>query len=219
MHVQAFLTKIFSLMFGRVGYGVTFLIRFTPGVMELAMVIGGVTNGPILAVFTLGMLVPWVGQAGALTGFLTGVTLSSWVAGGAQVYRSQLSHASTEAPPFPSSTAHCPTNWTLITNTTDPWPELGAEDPLPGYLPIYELSYIWYSSLGFWLTVLGALLVSLVWGQDSQDTDKRLLSPCLESIIQVDIIILLIVTNSCLFLEFAKFLAEKSLEILGESWK
>ena len=179
---------MFSLVFGCVGYGVTFLIRFMPGMLELAMVIGGVTNGPILAVFSLGMLVPWVGHTGALAGFLSGVTLSSWVAGGAQVYRSQLSHTSISSPPFPNSTALCPANWSIVTNTTsDPGTvmEPGGDTQLPGYLPIYELSYIWYSALGFWLTVLCALLVSLVRGQDSADTDKRLLSPALESIIRV----------------------------------
>ena len=159
-----------------------------PGMLELAMVVGGVTNGPILAVFSLGMLVPWVSSTGALAGFLSGVTLSSWVAGGAQVYRSQLSHTSISSPPFPNSTALCPANWTIVTNSSsDPGTvmEPGDDNQLPGYLPIYELSYIWYSALGFWLTVLCALLVSLVWGQDSADTNKRLLSPCLESIIRV----------------------------------
>ena len=180
---------MFSLLFGCIGYGVTFLIRFMPGMLELAMVIGGVTNGPILAVFSLGMLAPWVGHTGAMAGFLSGVTLSSWVAGGAQIYRSQLSHVSTSQPPFPSSITHCPANWTILTNTSSQVTMLESEADwlLPGYLPIYELSYIWYSALGFWLTVLFALLVSLVWGQDSADTDKRLLSPCLESITRVSV--------------------------------
>ena len=215
---------MFSLMFGCVGYGVTFLIRFMPGMLELAMVVGGVTNGPILAVFTLGMLAPWVGHTGAMAGFLSGVTLSSWVAGGAQIYRSQLSHVSTSQPPFPSSITHCPANWTILTNTSSPVTtmEPGDDYQLPGYLPIYELSYIWYSALGFWLTVLFALLVSLVWGQDSADTDKRLLSPCLEDVIRVSGITQDIDCDKYVFfvyLEFAKFLATKSLEILGESWK
>ena len=180
---------MFSLLFGCIGYGVTFLIRFMPGMLELAMVVGGVTNGPILAVFSLGMLVPWVGQAGALAGFLSGITLSSWVAGGAQIYRSQLSHVSSSQLPFPSSTSHCPSNWTILTNTSSPVSvsESEADWLMPGYLPIYELSYIWYSALGFWLTVLSALLVSLVWGQDSADTDRRLLSPCLESVTRVSV--------------------------------
>ena len=178
---------MFSLLFGCIGYGVTFLIRFMPGMLELAMVIGGVTNGPILAVFSLGMLVPWVGQAGALAGFLSGVTMSSWVAGGAQIYRAQLSHVSSSQLPFPSSTSHCPSNWTMMTNTSSPVTVSEDDWEMPGYLPIYELSYIWYSALGFWLTVLSALLVSLVWGQDSADADKRLLSPCLESIIRVSL--------------------------------
>lgn len=49
---QALATKLFSAMFGLLGYGVTFLIRFMPGMLEAAMVVGGVTNGPIMGVFT-----------------------------------------------------------------------------------------------------------------------------------------------------------------------
>ena len=48
------------MVFGCVGYGVTFLIRYMPGMLELAMVVGGVTNGPVIAVFGLGLLCPRV---------------------------------------------------------------------------------------------------------------------------------------------------------------
>ena len=69
--IQAFLTKIFALFFGAVTFGVTFVIRFPkhlkdannplplisrylPGMLEAAIVIGGVVNGPIIGIFTAG---------------------------------------------------------------------------------------------------------------------------------------------------------------------
>ena len=119
-----------------------------PGMLELALVIGGCTNGPIIGVFTLGMLVPWVSNRGALGGFLTGVILTSWVAGGATVYRDQLSYTSVTSPKYPDQVSQCPDTWLLdmanVTVTHE------VKHPLPGYLPVYELSYIWYSALGIW---------------------------------------------------------------------
>ena len=172
-------------MFGLIAYGVTFLIRFMPGMLELAMVIGGVTNGPIIGVFTAGLLIPWVSARGALGGLISGVLLSSWIAGGAQVYRSQLSYTSVTSPPYPNSTNGCPDDW-LVQNLTSPTPPTsGPSEPIPGYLPVYELSYIWFSALGFWLTVVTSLVLSVIWRQDVSRLEPRLLSPALDTVMQV----------------------------------
>ena len=48
-----------------------------PGMLEAGLIIGGVTSGPIIGVFTLGMVVPWVGDKGALGGFLTSASFAS----------------------------------------------------------------------------------------------------------------------------------------------
>ena len=45
-----------------------------PGILEAAIVIGGVVNGPIIGLFSVGMLLPWVGARGALTGLLGSVS-------------------------------------------------------------------------------------------------------------------------------------------------
>ena len=106
---QALLTKIFSFIFGVVGYGVTFLIRcqtlplpllarYLPGMLEAAVVIGGVINGPIIGLFSVGMLLPWVGERGALVGFVSAVLLTSWVATGGTVYKSHQPYHSATSP-------------------------------------------------------------------------------------------------------------------------
>ena len=172
-------------MFGLIAYGVTFLIRFMPGMLELAMVIGGVTNGPIIGVFTAGLLIPWISARGALGGLISGVLLSSWIAGGAQVYRPQLSYTSVTSPSVPNSTDNCPDDWLIQNMTSSSIASSSSSEPLPGYLPLYELSYVWFSALGFWLTVVSALLLSIIWRQDVSRLDRRLLSPILDTVIQV----------------------------------
>lgn len=121
-----------------------------------------------------------------LAGFVTAVVGTTWVAGGAQLYRGQLRHVSVSSPPQPSSTQLCPASWNVTAATEDTAADSAAAPaPPPGYLGLYEVSYVWYSAIGVWLTVLTALLASLVWPEDVTRLDKRLLSPALEAAIEV----------------------------------
>ena len=53
---------------------------------------------------------------------------------------------------FPNNIDECPSSW--LTNSTTKAAVAGDDaNLLPGYLPIYELSYIWYSALGKFLLI------------------------------------------------------------------
>ena len=121
-----------------------------------------------------------------LAGFVTAVVGTTWVAGGAQLYRGQLRHVSVSSPPQPSSTQLCPASWNVTAAAADTAADTATDAaPAPGYLGLYEVSYVWYSAIGVWLTVLTALLASLVWPEDVTRLDRRLLSPALEAAIEV----------------------------------
>ena len=79
----------------------------------------------------------------------------------------------TWAPKKPTSIDHCPESWL---NYTTPAPAPPSETFL--HLPLYEVSYMWFSAIAcMWVVVVGAL-VSLVTGpQDPLDLDRRLISP------------------------------------------
>ena len=74
------------------------VLRFMPGMLEAGLIIGGVTSGPIIGVFTLGMVVPWVSEKGALGGFIISVAISSWIAAGKTIYGGQLKYVSVTSP-------------------------------------------------------------------------------------------------------------------------
>ena len=134
---QALLTKVFSALYGLVGYGLTYAIKFMPGMLEAAMIIGGVSSGPGIGVFTLGLLVPWVSSTGVTTGFITSLLVSTWVATGGTLYRQQAEYRSSSAPRHPNTTAGCPPSWLQSYNSSS---SLSSQpyQPLPGHLPIYE---------------------------------------------------------------------------------
>lgn len=67
-------SKLITLFWG--GFAVIFsyqVERIAPTVLEAINKIGSMVNGPLLALFTLALLVPKVGQARALIGFFVGV--------------------------------------------------------------------------------------------------------------------------------------------------
>lgn len=171
---QALLTKIFSAIFGLLGYSMTFLIRFMPGMLEAAMIIGGVINGPIIGVFTAGMLLPWINSCGVLGGFLGSVLISTWIATGGTVYKHHMPYQSLTAPAYPSNISGCPPDWLTDHNQS----VVAEPSDLPGHLALYDLSYIWYSTLGASLTIILAMIVTIFTSQDLTKLDRRLLSPC-----------------------------------------
>lgn len=173
---QAMLTKVFSLMYAVIGYGLTFLIRFMPGMLEAGMVIGGVVNGPILGMFLAGMLLPWVNSRGAVCGFIGSSTVTLWIAAGARIYKKTQPYVSLTSPPAPNATASCPGPWMedwMAANSTE------LPQPLPGHIALYDISYIWYCALGASLALIISLLVTCLHSsQDLSELDQSLLAPC-----------------------------------------
>merc|ERR1712130_746399 len=183
---QAFLTKIFALFFGGLTFAVTFVIRYLPGMLEAAIVIGGVVNGPIIGIFTAGMLLPWVDSRGALTGFLTSVVFTTWVATGGTIYKRYQPYVSITSPIFPNSTSGCPSSWldVLESNISSSSSSSQPTQSLPGHLDLYDISYVWYGCIGSSLVVIVALFSScLVSSQDLSKLDEGLLAPVVPHIL------------------------------------
>lgn len=73
---QTLITKILAVVFGVIGYGIVFVVKYLPGVLEVcqtslsiafivmtqlqaALGIFGIVGGPVLGAFTLGMFFPF----------------------------------------------------------------------------------------------------------------------------------------------------------------
>ena len=143
--------------------------------MEAAIIIGGVVNGPILGVFSAGMLLPWVNSAGVLVGFTVSLISTAWVATGGSVYKHHHPYISRTSPPNPTNISGCPPAW--LENYQPSLPS--QTTALPGHIPLYDISYVWYTTLGASLVIILALLTSLFTSTDIRMLDKKLLSPVL----------------------------------------
>ena len=56
---QTIITKVLAVVFGVIGYGMVFMVKYLPGVLEAALGIFGIVGGPVLGAFTLGMFFPF----------------------------------------------------------------------------------------------------------------------------------------------------------------
>ena len=84
------LTKILAVTFGIVSYGVVFLVKYLPGVLEAALGIFGIMGGPVLGAFVLGMFFPFANElVRKWTHFLNGF-YSFWVNSSVRLCRKGL---------------------------------------------------------------------------------------------------------------------------------
>jgi len=137
--------KILALVFGVLCIALAFLADVLgTGVLQASLTIFGVVGGPLLGLFTLGVLCRRVEQKGAIAGFLTGLVFISWIGfGGPKPPSSKLA----------VSVANCSEAVQVQVHTSGNSTE---------YFFLYSISYAWTCCIGFLVTLLCGILVSEV---------------------------------------------------------
>ena len=69
--------KILATLFGLLSLCFAFICKYLPAILPLALSLHGLLNGPLLAIFTLGMLSPKTNNVGANVGFFFGLFFQS----------------------------------------------------------------------------------------------------------------------------------------------
>uniref|UniRef100_A0A8C8SVP6 Solute carrier family 5 member 8 n=1 Tax=Pelusios castaneus TaxID=367368 RepID=A0A8C8SVP6_9SAUR len=170
----SWISKGMSLFYGAVCIAMAALASLLGGLLQAALSIFGMVGGPLLGLFSLGILSPVANPIGAFVGLIGGFTVSLWVGIGAQIY-----------PPLPErtmplnlTTAGCDIgNWTATGETATLTPLVhtqAAERPiLADYW--YSLSYLYFSTLGTLVTIVLGIIVSLLTGGMKQNIDRKFL--------------------------------------------
>jgi len=166
------LVKFLALLFGGLCIGLAFLADLLgTGVLQASLTIFGVVGGPLLGLFTLGVIFKRVEQRGAITGFLCGLFFVGWIGFGGP-----------KPPPIrlPVSTDNC-TEAVLLdvseaSATTD---EVTLSDQ---YFYLYRISYAWTSAIGFLVTTLIGIVISEIVrfvSSSQMEVEDSLLATCL----------------------------------------
>ncbi|XP_020494457.1 sodium-coupled monocarboxylate transporter 1 [Labrus bergylta] len=175
------ISKGLSLIYGVICIGMAGLASLMGGILQAAVSILGVIGGPLLGLFSMGILCPFANSKGALSGLMSGLVLSLWVCIGALMYppspelRRPLS-LSTEDCNF---TTDNNLNWTFTGVPTLPSTNTTASGQISHSRSLladnwYSLSYLYFSPIGTITAISVGLLVSLLTGGWNLKLESRL---------------------------------------------
>ncbi|GFQ97051.1 sodium-coupled monocarboxylate transporter 2 [Trichonephila clavata] len=164
--------KLLALIYGVIAIVLVAIVQNMAGtVLQAALSISGALGGPILGIYTLGMFFPWPSAFAAMTGLISGLGVCIWICIGSILYKRPLETA-------PLSVESCQE---LYFNVTQSFQNITSTAPVildsDNVLPIYRLSYLWYSGIGCVVVIIVGLLVSLIIGNDKHKIEKNLMTP------------------------------------------
>ncbi|XP_052037355.1 sodium-coupled monocarboxylate transporter 2 [Apodemus sylvaticus] len=166
--LSTWISKGLCLLFGVMCTSMAVVASLMGSVVQAALSIHGMCGGPMLGLFTLGLVFPFVNWKGALGGLLTGITLSFWVAIGAFIYPAPDS----KTLPLPLSTDHC----VDLNITATVAPQLSSRPVLADTW--YSLSYLYFSAVGCLGCIAAGIIISFLTGkQRGEDIDPLLIRP------------------------------------------
>ncbi|XP_043205678.1 sodium-coupled monocarboxylate transporter 1-like [Amphibalanus amphitrite] len=159
-----------ALVYGIISMLMAFVAKNMGGVIQVATGVYGGCTGPILAMFVMGLFMPFTNPKGVTTGLVLGLALSLWISFGASF--------SGAAPPvmLPSSADGCSFNVTITANVTDDAMETREKGTFD---TLYSISYMLYAVIGFVATMVTGILVSLLTGGGQGSVDEEYLSPAM----------------------------------------
>ncbi|XP_078540782.1 sodium-coupled monocarboxylate transporter 2-like [Lissotriton helveticus] len=169
----AWISKGLCVLFGVLCTSMAVVASFMGGIIQAAGSIHGMCGGPMLGLFTLGIVFPWTNWKGALGGLFTGITLAFWVAIGAFIYPAPL----TKSRPLELDTSGCKVfNESMYSTVIAPT----AAQPFRPELADtwYSLSYLYISAVGCLSCIIAGLLISFITGyQRPEDVEPLLIRP------------------------------------------
>ncbi|XP_062433040.1 sodium-coupled monocarboxylate transporter 2 [Rhea pennata] len=170
--MSTWVSKGLCVLFGALCTAMAAAASLLGGVVQASLTIHGMCGGPMLGLFTMGIVFPCINWKGAIGGLLAGITLAFWAAIGSFVYPAP----SAKAIPLALSTAGC-----TLANGTDalatPAPTAAPARPLLADT-WYSLSYLYFSAVGCLGCTASGLLISFATGPTKgEDVPPILIKP------------------------------------------
>ncbi|XP_017578344.1 sodium-coupled monocarboxylate transporter 2 [Pygocentrus nattereri] len=171
------ISKALCVVFGVACTSMAVAASSMGAIVQAALSIHGMCGGPMLGLFSLGILFPFINSKGAIGGLMLGTALSFWVGWGAFIHPASPNYTR----PLSLSTQNCtPLNTTSAAFTPTPL-LLSTPDSSERSVVAeswYSMSYLHYSTMGFLATVIGGLLFTLLTGPSKpQEVKPGLIRP------------------------------------------
>ncbi|NXS61198.1 SC5AC protein, partial [Brachypteracias leptosomus] len=170
--MSTWISKGLCILYGVLCTSMAAAASLLGGVVQASLSIHGMCGGPMLGLFTLGIVFPCANGKGAIGGLLAGIILAFWAGTGSFIY---------PAPPTKSIPLHLSTlNCTLANSTealTTMAPTAAPDRPLLADT-WYSLSYLYFSAIGCLGCVIIGLLISYITGPTKgEDIPPVLIKP------------------------------------------
>ncbi|ALC48597.1 CG9657 [Drosophila busckii] len=173
----AFVMRSVVVLFGIIFVALVFVVEKLGAVLQLTITLTSVANGPLLGIFTAGVLLPWVSSKGALLGGVSSLLLMAWMCISAQ---RELVSGDLVYQRKPYSTLGCNYTFDGVRANFSSLPPDGVYTSSAAAAPfqLYRISYLYFTLFGALVTIIVALLTSLLLRESKlQSLDTRLLTP------------------------------------------
>ncbi|RZC34871.1 SSF domain containing protein, partial [Asbolus verrucosus] len=173
-HDVSKILKIIALITGIISFSMTFLIEILGNIFPLYISLLGLTCGPVLGIFTSGILFPTTNAKGAFYGGIGALLIAACIVIPIKYYEIQgiLKYA-----PKPLSTNNCSLN-----QTTFIFDENEAREPHF----IFRISFYYFTVIGTASSVIFSLIISYMTNKNDPPVDKALLSPVIHFLLPRD---------------------------------
>ncbi|NXP78951.1 SC5AC protein, partial [Ramphastos sulfuratus] len=170
--MSTWISKGLCILYGVLCTSMAAAASLLGGVVQASLSIHGMCGGPMLGLFTLGILFPWANWKGAIGGLLAGIALAFWTGTGSFVY---------PAPPIKSIPLQLSTLNCTLANGTEVLPT-AATTAAPDRPLLadnwYSLSYLYFSAIGCLGCAITGLLISFITGPSKgEDIPPVLIKP------------------------------------------
>uniref|UniRef100_A0AAQ5XU87 Solute carrier family 5 member 8 n=1 Tax=Amphiprion ocellaris TaxID=80972 RepID=A0AAQ5XU87_AMPOC len=178
----SWISKGLSFLYGVLCIGMAGLASLMGGILQATISIFGIIGGPLLGLFTLGIICPCANSKGALSGLLSGLVVSLWVGIGAQIYppppdMSRPLSLTTDGCNFTTTAGF---NWTSTALPTQPSSTAPTHNIKITCMPLladwYSLSYLYFSPIGTIVVISVGLIISMFTGKSHFQMSRRLIT-------------------------------------------
>ncbi|XP_078424682.1 sodium-coupled monocarboxylate transporter 1-like [Cetorhinus maximus] len=167
----SWISRALSLLFGAVCVGMAGLASMMGSLLQAALTVFGIVGGPVLGLFTLGILSSWANCTGGIVGLIAGFVFALWIGIGSQMHPPplevtmplNLSIAACNFSQLSNETSR--TTETLFTTVTEMFRNNRSET-LDSW---YSLSYLYLSTFATLIVIIVGLIVSLLTGSSGGD--------------------------------------------------
>lgn len=155
---ETLVSKMLVFVYGVVSLMLAFSIsKLGDMILQMSSTMFGTTGGPMLALFSLGILTRQASAKGVWIGLVTGFTAVTWIAVGALVNPPNY-------PTLPMSISGCPRNLTNG-NMTLLHPSRNVSSH-----SVYAISFFWYGLLSFIITYVTGYFASFIFTSHVNET-------------------------------------------------